>query len=42
MLGVGAIERRGVLPGELCVPLEEFLGAVRARGLDVIERWETP
>jgi lysine 6-dehydrogenase len=42
MLGVGAIERRGVLPGELCVPLEEFLGAVRARGLDVNERWETP
>jgi lysine 6-dehydrogenase len=42
MLGVGAIERRGVLPGELGVPLEEFVGAVRARGLDLTERWETP
>jgi lysine 6-dehydrogenase len=41
MLGAGAIKRRGVLPGELVVPLEEFLGAVRARGLDVTERWET-
>jgi lysine 6-dehydrogenase len=42
MLCAGAIERRGVQPGELAVPLEEFIGAVRARGLCVGERWETP
>jgi len=41
MLGIGAIERRGVLPGELAVPLELFVGAVRARGLNVTERWES-
>ncbi|MEB2312473.1 MAG: saccharopine dehydrogenase NADP-binding domain-containing protein [Sorangiineae bacterium] len=40
MLATGAIERRGVLPGELAVPLEAFLGAVRARGIEVKERWE--
>jgi lysine 6-dehydrogenase len=42
MLAAGAIERRGVQPGELAVPLEEFVSAVRARGLDVTERWESP
>ncbi|MBK7578604.1 MAG: saccharopine dehydrogenase NADP-binding domain-containing protein [Myxococcales bacterium] len=40
MLGAGAVRKRGVLPGELAVPLESFLGAVRARGIDVKERWE--
>jgi saccharopine dehydrogenase-like NADP-dependent oxidoreductase len=42
MLGVGAIERRGVLPGEIAAPLDSFVGAVRARGIDIAERWETP
>lgn len=42
MLAAGAIEKRGVLPGELCVPLGSFAQAVRARGIDVVERWETP
>ena len=37
MLGAGAIEKRGVLPGELAVPLEAFLAAVRARGISVKE-----
>lgn len=40
MLAAGAIEKRGVLPGELAVPLGSFAGAVRARGIDVEERWE--
>lgn len=40
MLAAGAVEARGVLPGEQCVPLEPFLQAVRARGIDVKERWE--
>lgn len=39
MLGTGAIQRRGVLPGELAVPLGPFVSAVRARGLEVTERW---
>lgn len=42
MLGVGAIQRRGVLPGELAAPLDSFVSAVRARGIDIAERWETP
>ncbi len=42
MLGAGAVERRGVLPGELAVPLDAFVGAIRARGISVEERWETP
>ena len=41
MLGTGVIERRGVLPGELAVPLEQFVAAVRARGLNLTERWES-
>ncbi|MBX3184840.1 MAG: saccharopine dehydrogenase NADP-binding domain-containing protein [Polyangiaceae bacterium] len=40
MLAAGAVEARGVLPGELCVPLDPFLSAVRARGIEVKERWE--
>jgi lysine 6-dehydrogenase len=40
MLGAGAIQKRGVLPGEQAVPLEAFVGAVRARGISVEERWE--
>ena len=40
MLAAGAVQKRGVLPGELAVPLEEFLAAVRARGIEVTERWE--
>lgn len=40
MLGAGAVEKRGVLPGELALPLEPFVSAVRARGIDVKERWE--
>jgi saccharopine dehydrogenase-like NADP-dependent oxidoreductase len=42
MLGAGAVQKRGVLPGELAVPLDEFVSAVRARGIDVTERWEAP
>jgi lysine 6-dehydrogenase len=42
MLGAGAIERRGVLPGEVAVPLDSFVAAVRARGIEIAERWETP
>lgn len=41
MLGAGAIEQRGVVPGELAVPLDAFVAAVRARGIDVVERWRT-
>jgi lysine 6-dehydrogenase len=40
MLGAGAIERRGVLPGEVAVPLDRFVAAVRARGIEITERWE--
>ena len=40
MLAAGAIQRRGVLAGEHALPLEEYLAAVRARGLDVRERLE--
>ncbi len=40
LLGAGAIARHGVLPGELALPLERTLEAVRARGLDLQERWE--
>ncbi len=40
MLATGAITKRGVLPGELAVPLDDFAAAVRARGIDVQERWE--
>lgn len=39
MLGAGAIQKRGVLPGELAVPLGPFVSAVRARGIEVTERW---
>jgi lysine 6-dehydrogenase len=42
MLGVGAIDKRGVHPGELAVPLDSFVAAVRARGIEIAERWETP
>ena len=42
MLGVGAVGEHGVLPGELAVPLDAFVQAVRARGIDVVERWEDP
>ena len=42
MLGAGAIQKRGVQPGELAVPLDAFVSAVRARGIEVQERWETP
>ncbi len=40
MLAAGAIRQRGVLPGEHALPLEEYLVAVRARGLDISERLE--
>jgi lysine 6-dehydrogenase len=40
MLAAGAIQQRGVLPGEHALPLEEYLAAVRARGLNVSERLE--
>jgi len=40
MLAAGAIDKHGVIPGELCVPLGPFLSAVRARGIEVRERWE--
>ena len=39
MLATGAIQKRGVLPGELCTPLAEYVQAVRARGIDIRERW---
>lgn len=39
MLGAGAIARRGVVPGELAVPLDSFVQAVRARGIEISERW---
>lgn len=38
MLGTGAIARHGVIPGELAIPFDAYLGAVRARGLDIVER----
>jgi lysine 6-dehydrogenase len=41
MLGAGAVQKRGVLPGEQAVPLDAFVGAVRARGISVEERWES-
>jgi lysine 6-dehydrogenase len=37
MLAAGAITRRGVLPGELAVPLDELVNALRTRGLDIRE-----
>ena len=40
MLGAGAVEKAGVIPGELAIPLDEFVAAVRVRGIDVKERWE--
>jgi hypothetical protein len=40
MLGAGAIERRGVLPGDVAIPLDRFVAAVRARGVEISERWE--
>lgn len=40
MIAAGAIEKRGVLPGESCVPLDTFVSAVEARGIDVKERFE--
>ncbi len=40
MIGAGAVDKRGVLPGELAVPLDAFAQAIRARGIDVKERWE--
>ncbi len=40
MLAAGAIRERGVVPGEQALPLEEYLAAVRARGLDISERVE--
>jgi lysine 6-dehydrogenase len=42
MLGAGAISKRGVQPGELAVPLDSFVAAVRARGIEIAERWEQP
>lgn len=42
MLAAGAVPKHGVLPGELAVPLEPFASAVRARGIDIQERWEKP
>lgn len=42
MLAAGAAQKHGVLPGELAVPLEPFAAAVRARGIDIQERWESP
>jgi lysine 6-dehydrogenase len=42
MLAAGAIRKRGVVPGELAVPLAEFASAVRARGIEIHERWEEP
>jgi lysine 6-dehydrogenase len=42
MLGAGAVTKRGVHPGELAVPLDSFVAAVRARGIEIAERWETP
>lgn len=40
MLAAGAITRRGVMPGELALPLEAYLAAVRARGITIVERTE--
>lgn len=42
LLGSGAARRAGVLPGELALPLEQFLQAIRDRGMDVQERQEEP
>jgi lysine 6-dehydrogenase len=38
LLGTGAIDVQGVVPGELALPFDAYLAAVRARGLDVQER----
>jgi lysine 6-dehydrogenase len=40
MMAAGAVERRGVLPGELAVPLDAFVQAVKTRGIDVREKWD--
>ncbi len=42
MLAAGAVTRRGVVPGELALPLEAYLAAVRARGVAITERTEPP
>jgi len=40
MLATHRISKRGVIPGELALPLVEFANAVRARGIDIVERYE--
>ncbi len=42
MLAAGAVTQRGVVPGELALPLEAYLAAVRARGVAITERTEPP
>lgn len=39
MMASGAIERRGVLPGELALPLGAYVDAIRARGIAIHETW---
>jgi lysine 6-dehydrogenase len=40
MLGTGRIEKRGVLPGELCVPVDALVEELRARGIAIDTRTE--
>lgn len=38
MLGSGKITKKGVLPGELCVPFEEFISELNKRGITATEK----
>lgn len=40
LLATGRIKKRGVIPGELALPLGEFVAAVRGRGIGIVERIE--
>ncbi|MCA9523244.1 MAG: saccharopine dehydrogenase NADP-binding domain-containing protein [Myxococcales bacterium] len=39
MMASGAIAKRGVLPGEVALPLGAYVDAIRARGIAIDERW---
>lgn len=40
VLGLGRARRTGVVPAELALPLEDWVAAVRGRGIPIEARWE--
>jgi lysine 6-dehydrogenase len=40
LLATGRVNKRGVVPGELALPLADYADAVRARGIKIVERSE--